>query len=212
MDLSTDGLLIIRTLAYALRHNPAQFILKLDDEGWTKIERLVEELRYARYDWAFLDWTRVERTIKGSDRFELRNGMIRAAYGHSIRLGNPPGIATPPDVLLHGTDAGNVAAISKAGLSPRNRHFVHLSSDRAWINVFVTSKPEWAIFQVNAKFAHADGVRFRKANHHVWLADHIDPQYLFLESRSSVGASRPPVAVAGHEAPPSEAANYPGDR
>jgi putative RNA 2'-phosphotransferase len=201
VDLSTEGMLIIHTLAYALRHNPAQFNLDLDAEGWSSVEQLVNEFRFVRYDWALLDWPRIERTIRGSDRFEVRGGMIRAVYGHSVRLENPPGVAIPPDVLFHGTDADNVAAILTTGLLPMNRQFVHLSSDRDWVNGFVASKKEWAVFHVNAKVALAHGVTFRKANHHVWLADHVTPQYLSIDSTSSVDAVRPTVAVAGHKTP-----------
>jgi putative RNA 2'-phosphotransferase len=181
VDLSTEGMLIIRTLAYALRHNPTQFNLALDAEGWASIEQLVNELRFVRYDWALLEWARIERTISGSDRFEVRNGRIRAAYGHSIQLANPPGVAIPPDMLFHGTNANNVTAILKNGLLPMNRHFVHLSSDLDWVRQFVAEKEQWAIFCVNAKVAQAHGMIFRKANHHVWLVDSMEPEFLEIE-------------------------------
>jgi RNA:NAD 2'-phosphotransferase (TPT1/KptA family) len=38
VDLSTEGMLIIHTLAYALRHNPAQFNLDLDAEGYLSVD------------------------------------------------------------------------------------------------------------------------------------------------------------------------------
>lgn len=185
MDLSTDGMLIIRTLAYALRHNPAQFNLELDSEGWVSIEQLVDELRFARYDWALLDWTRIESTIRGSDRFEVRDAKIRAAYGHTIDLQSPPAVVEPPEYLFHGTAEERVQRIFVTGLLRMQRRFVHLSSDLNWVASFVANKPCWVILRILARDAHHRGVRFRQANRHVWLVDKMDPEFLEVDCRGA---------------------------
>jgi putative RNA 2'-phosphotransferase len=189
VDFSSDGILIIRTLAYALRHNPTQFNLALDAEGWASIEQLVDELRFVRYDWAFLDWTRIERTISGSDRFEVRDGKIRAAYGHTIELDSPPTIAEPPEFLYHGTAEELMPQILATGLLRMERRFAHLSSDIDWVLSFIASKANGVILRVLARDAHRRGVRFRQANRHVWLADTIAPQFLQFECAGKAVAS-----------------------
>ncbi len=185
MDLTSDGMLIIRTLAYALRHNPTQFNLALDAEGWARIDQLVNELRFVRYDWAFLDWARIERTISGSDRFEVRDGKIRAAYGHSIELEKPPAVAEPPEFLFHGTAAETIPEILSKGLNPMGRQFVHLSSDVDWVFHFLLSKPRWALLRILARQARGDGVCFRRANRHIWLADSMSAKFIRIESASA---------------------------
>ncbi len=189
MDLTSDGMLIIRTLAYALRHNPTQFNLALDAEGWASIDQLVNELRFVRYDWAFLDWARIERTINGSDRFEVHAGKIRAAYGHTIELEKPPAIAEPPEFLFHGTAAESIPEIMTNGLNPMGRRFVHLSSDINWVLDFLLSKPQWALLRILARQAFRGGVCFRQANRHVWLADPMSAPFVRIES-AGAGADR----------------------
>src|SRR5262249_10446987 len=149
---------------------------------WTSVEQLVNEFRFVRYDWALLDWPRIERTIRGSDRFEVRDGMIRAVYGHSVTLAKPPAIATPPAVLYHGTSAENVPSIFEHGLLGMRRRFVHLSSDYDWVVQFLDDKPAWTIFSIETVSALEVGVRFRKANRHVWLTASIAPPFLLLQA------------------------------
>jgi putative RNA 2'-phosphotransferase len=180
-------MLIIRTLAYALRHNPTQFNLALDAEGWASIDQLVDELRFVRYDWAFLDWTRIERTISGSDRFEVHDGKIRAVYGHTIELENPPAVVEPPEFLYHGTAEELLPQILATGLLRMQRRFAHLSSDLDWVVSFVASKPRWVVLRVLAGKSHRQGIRFRQANRHVWLVETISPEFLQVE-RAGEGA------------------------
>ena len=117
-----------------------------------------------------------------SDRFEIDGAKIRAVYGHSINLEKPPPIQIPPNVLFHGTSADKVAEIMAKGLLHMRRRFVHLSSDLNWVLRFVANKERWVVFRVPASVARADGVAFRQANHHVWLADSIDPRFVQVYS------------------------------
>jgi len=200
MDLFHDPFRIIRTLAFALRHNPWQFGLELDPEGWTDINDLVQALRLNRPDWSLLDWPEIEAAIRGADRFEVQSGRIRAAYGHSITLGKPPDVAHPPTTLYHGTSLNAVPSIVQNGLQPMSRRFVHFSSDIDWVIDFVTDKTKWLIFAIDTDAAVQSGIEFRKANFHVWLADSMDPRLLAVrfsnvtESEISRVARRSPFA------------------
>ena len=132
---------LVSTMAFALRHDPAHFDLQLDDEGWTNFEDLVIAIRFERVEWACIDESIVNEVIADMDRFEARNGMIRAVYGHSVELARPPAIETPPAVLYHGTSADNVSSILQQGVLRMRRRFAHLSSDYDWVARFLDDKP-----------------------------------------------------------------------
>lgn len=195
MRIPFDQGRLISTMAFALRHDPARFGLDLDDEGWTSLDDLVIAIRYERYDWTFLDEKFIRTVIADMDRFEICDGRIRAVYGHSIELAKLPPIADPPDVLFHGTASGNLPSILQNGVSRMRRRFAHFSTDYEWIVRFLADKPEWTILAVNTLTASADGVVFRKANHHVWLADWMDPRFLLVHS-SGFSALASPVPLS----------------
>ena len=66
-----------------------------------------------------------------------------------------------------------------------SRRFVHLSSDLGWVLQFVAGKERWVVFRVAAKVAREEGVAFRQANRHVWLAESVDPRFLQIDSSGS---------------------------
>lgn len=173
---------LISTMAFALRHDPGHFDLQLDDEGWTSFEDLVIAIRFERHEWDALDESIVRAVISDMDRFEIREGRIRAVYGHSIELARPPAIETPPACLYHGTSADNVPSILQQGILRMRRRFVHLSSDYDWVVRFLDDKPAWTIFAIETRAAMVAGCRFRMANHHVWLTDAIPSQILDLHA------------------------------
>jgi len=188
MHTLLDPMRIVRVLAFALRHNPCKFGLDLDPEGWTSIDKLIDSLRLHRPDLALLDWPEIESAIGGSDRFEVQSGKIRAAYGHSIALGKPPDVADPPPTLFHGTSFNAVPRILQHGLLPMTRRFVHLSSDVDWVIDFLSCKREWVIFATGSDAALQAGIKFRKANFHVWLADSIAPRFLAIHLSNATDA------------------------
>ena len=181
MTLSIDPDRLVRILAFVLRHEPARFGLDLDDEGWTNLEDLVIAIRFDRYDWALVDEAALTTAIEGMDRFQIRDGRIRATYGHSIKLGKLPPAVSPPALLFHGTIHDALPAICRDGLKPIGRRFVHLTSDREYAVCVANAKKGQAIVRVRAADAHALGRVFRRANDHVWLTDAIEASFLAME-------------------------------
>ncbi len=169
---------LVSTMAFALRHDPAHFELELDEEGWTRFEDLIIAIRFERFEWAFIDEPLVRAAIAGMDRFEIRDGMIRAVYGHSIDLAKPPAATAPPALLFHGTASANVPSILQQGILRMRRRFVHFSTDYDWVVDFLCDKPTWTIFAIPTPAALETGVVFRKANDHVWLTDFMDPRFI----------------------------------
>ena len=170
-----------RTVAHALRHEPWLYELEVDEEGWAPLDHLLEALRRDRRAWSDLEVADLEEMIRRSEkrRYEIRDGRIRALYGHSLpeRLEKEP--AEPPASLFHGTDPAALSAIRGQGLRPMGRQHVHLSVDRATAEEVGRRKArEPAILHVDAGSAHADGVVFYAGNEKVWLSDRVPPRYL----------------------------------
>jgi putative RNA 2'-phosphotransferase len=114
--------------------------------------------------------------IAGADkkRHEIRDGRIRALYGHSTphKLLKEP--AEPPSVLYHGTSPEAAGRIRAEGLRPMGRQYVHLSLDKATAEQVGRRKAAAPILLVvKAAEAHAGGVGFYRGNDLVWLADAI---------------------------------------
>ena len=119
-----------KTISYALRHNPTEFGLTLDTEGWVDYDELIAALA-KHMPPVYLTKDDIVAIIAGSDkkRFEILNGKIRATYGHSTagKIKFEPSV--PPKILFHGTARRFVSSIEQEGLKPMNRQYVHLSSD-----------------------------------------------------------------------------------
>jgi len=167
-------------LAFALRHQPLRFGIGLDDEGFAGLDDLVVGIRFSHYDWAALDREQVEDAIRGTDpgRFEIRDGLVRARYGHSVVLGSPGERRIPPKFLLHGTSADVVGTVLVTGLRPMNRAFVHLTTNPDYAALVVAAKGGGVVLRVRANEAATDGIEFYQANPHVWLCRSVSPVFL----------------------------------
>ncbi|HLG61148.1 MAG TPA: RNA 2'-phosphotransferase [Ktedonosporobacter sp.] len=171
-----------RTLAYALRHDPASFGITLDEEGWVPVQDLLAALRH-RSAWRNVQEEDFTAIIAQSDkkRYEMQDGKIRAYYGHSVAQKMKREAAIPPAILFHGTTREAAEAIKLDGLRAMNRQYVHLSADRAtaWqVALRRTRKP--VILEVAALQAHQDGIKFYLGNDMVWLADYVPSEYIQL--------------------------------
>ena len=74
-----------RTVSHYLRHEPWVYELELDAEGWVRVEELLAALIGENPDWGELWEIDLVEMIGQSDkkRHELKDGKIRALYGHS---------------------------------------------------------------------------------------------------------------------------------
>jgi len=180
-----DDVKLSRTVAHALRHKPWLYELELDDEGWVPVEALLAALRQRRGAWADLTEEHLAGMIARADkqRYELREGKIRALYGHSLkhRLAKTP--AEPPEFLYHGTPTRAVQAILAQGLKPMGRQYVHLSIDLETAREVGARHGKGrdqrpVVLVIRAGEAHRSGVTFYEGNEMVWLADHVPPAFI----------------------------------
>ncbi len=170
-----------RITSHALRHEPWLYELELDEEGWVPMQSLVDALRLEKSSWADLMPSDLEVMIAQSEkkRHEIRDGKIRAFYGHSVPQKIVRDRAAPPHILYHGTSPESVQNIRREGLQPMGRQYVHLSADvETATKVGVRKDKAPVILHINAGAAHANGVLFYHGNEMIWLADAIPPAFV----------------------------------
>lgn len=170
-----------KTISHALRHAPWLYELELDEEGWVELDDLLAALREHRHYWQAVGLAELQQIIAGSDkqRFEIKDGQIRALYGHSVpgKLVKEP--AEPPTTLYHGTQESIKGLIRESGLKPMRRQYVHLSVDTQTAREVGNRKGErTTILQIAAAEAYAAGVKFYRGNDMVWLADNVPPEFI----------------------------------
>ncbi|MFL6401789.1 MAG: RNA 2'-phosphotransferase [Nitrososphaeraceae archaeon] len=180
-------------VSYALRHNPLEYNLMLDKEGWTSVDELLNALSLHHNNrwYRHLKRQDLEDMIAGSDkvRFELKDSKIRALYGHSyssiLFTKMHKTASKPPAILYHGTSSSAAKNIMSEGLRPMDRQYVHLSIDKnTAIQVGKRKtdiKRELVIMAVSAMEAYNTGAHhFYRATDLVWLTDYIHPNFMEL--------------------------------
>ncbi|MBA2287137.1 MAG: RNA 2'-phosphotransferase [Ktedonobacteraceae bacterium] len=176
-----DFVALSKKMAHALRHAPWVYELELDNEGWVPVDDLLETLRAERRQWRDLREEDLAELIASADkqRYEMRDGKIRALYGHSLPGKLAKIEATPPEILYHGTTPAVLDAIHAHGLKPMRRQYVHLSLDIATAQQVARRRTDRAvILRIRAAEAHAQGLKFYRGNDMVWLADHVPSEYI----------------------------------
>ena len=170
---------VSKSLSYVLRHRPDTVGLELGSGGWVSVDELLAA--FERTDNA-LSRELLLTIVAESDkqRFELSSdgSRIRARQGHSVEvdLGYQP--ATPPDVLYHGTADKNLESIFCMGLVKGARHHVHMSTNRETMLRVAMRHGKPVLLIIDAKQMFADGHEFFVTGNHVWLTEHVPPEYL----------------------------------
>lgn len=169
-----------REVSYALRHAPWEYELEMDEEGWVSIEQLLEAL-HREEKWKNIYEADLSKMIEESEkkRHEIKNGKIRAFYGHSVPMKILKEEKLPPDILYHGTARRFLESIRENGLLPLSRQYIHLSQDietAEKVGKRHDNKP--CILIIDAKKAWDDGIKFYLGNERVWLADKIPIRYI----------------------------------
>ncbi|HEX3066355.1 MAG TPA: RNA 2'-phosphotransferase [Dongiaceae bacterium] len=170
-----------RVVSHALRHEPWLYELELDEEGWTDIDSVLTALRSEGPSWSALSEAHLVAMIARSSkaRHEMRDGQIRALYGHSLPGKLKKTMAAPPEQLFHGTSPKVLAEIKVTGLRPMGRQYVHLSVDRNMaVAVGRRKSREPMVLIIAAAQANAAGHSFYLGNDKVWLADNIPPTFI----------------------------------
>jgi putative RNA 2'-phosphotransferase len=173
-----------RTVSHALRHDPAAYGIHLDGEGWVGVDELLAAIGRRKKSLSGATEEQLRDILATSEktRFEIRDGKVRARYGHSIaeKIEHTP-IDDPPPLLFHGTARRNEASIREKGLLPSGRQYVHLSGDRALAEKVGRRHGDPIVFVIDTAAAHSHGIRFFIVDDDVYLADSIPPTALNVE-------------------------------
>lgn len=179
--MTKNEVIASKTISYALRHNPAEFGITLDKEGWVDLGLFIAALM--RHG-CVVTRNQIQKIIAESDkkRFEIRDNKIRATYGHSVEQKIEYSPAVPPAILYHGTSHKAVEKImgELEGLVPMNRQYVHLSSDlKTAIKVGRRHDESPVILLIDAGRMHHDGhLFFHTANDTTWLCKKVPVSYI----------------------------------
>ena len=168
-------------LSKHLRHSPERIGLVLEEGGWVAVDALLDAARRHKME---LSRAQLEEVVRENDKqrfaFDAAKKRIRANQGHSVEVDLQLQPQTPPDVLLHGTGAGNRDSILEGGLHKGRRHHVHLSRDLETALKVGARHGKPLVFRVDALKMHADGFQFFCSDNGVWLVEEVPPQYLSL--------------------------------
>ena len=174
-----------KEISYALRHAPWEYELELDEEGFVPVEQLIHALNESGEYKETITKDDILHIIETSEkkRHELKDGKIRALYGHTVPSHIRKETVVPPDILYHGTSHKAYEIIMDSGLKPMSRQYVHLSTNTdTAVRVGKRRDKNPVILTVDAKRAYADGVVFYSSGYEkVILADFVPAEYLSIK-------------------------------
>ncbi len=170
-----------RIMAGVLRHFPDRFDLAMDEQGWVRVNDMVEAVVNRRTDmrWLKVDHIRaiVETDPKG--RYQLDSGRVRATYGHSLELDLDLPTDEIPNALFYPATSDEAKTILDNGLYPEDRQMVHLSRTKVdALNAAQYRPGRPALIQVDARKAIADGHKIMRAGTTVFICEHVPPDYV----------------------------------
>ncbi len=191
--LLMDGsrrLKLSKLVSFLLRHGPREACLEPDEEGWVGIDELVRGIRECwrnreAYQWVTREHILALAALDPKGRFEVRDGRIRARYGHSIPVVyRYEPVENPPPVLYHGTLRRNLPSIAERGLLPMKRRMVHLSSDPR--DAYETGRrhgPDVVVLEVDTGCLREKGIPVYRAGKTVYMAPRVPPECIRVGGR-----------------------------
>lgn len=166
-------------LSLVLRHDPGLIGLRLDDQGWAKVDELLSLAPSAGHS---ISPAKLAEVVETNDkkRFSLSEdgSRIRANQGHSLAvdLGLEP--QEPPTTLFHGTASRNLDSIRRRGLERGSRRHVHLSCDPEMASRVGQRHGKPIVLTVRSGAMHAAGFRFFRSANGVWLTNQVPAEFL----------------------------------
>ncbi len=172
-----DRVKVSKFLSGLLRHFAGDFGVQLDREGWARLEGVVRVVR-ERFN---VGRAAIEliAAFDAKRRFEIRDGKIRARYGHSIPVDKDWSESDEvPEKLYHATHPRNVKSILEKGLLPMRRIEVHMCErPEEALEVGRRHCSEPVLLEIDANKAEKAGIRIRKKGR-VYTADRIPPEFI----------------------------------
>ena len=166
-------------LSLILRHRPEVANIQLDENGWTSVAELLNQLKAKR---KAIDKSTLEAIVENDNKqryaFSEDGLYIRANQGHSVKIDLGYEAMTPPDILYHGTADKFISNIRKEGLKKRTRHHVHLSAELSTAKSVGSRHGTLVVLIIKTKEMHQAGYDFFQSDNGVWLTDNIPPAFI----------------------------------
>ncbi len=164
-----------------LRHFPWEAGLRLDPHGWVSIDDLVRGIREKWRNRELYQWVRPEHVVAVAlldpkERFELRNNMIRARYGHSIDVSIDYPRAVVKNLLYHGTSRDRVLKILVEGIKPMKRKYVHLTIDHDTAVETGGRHGEPVVLKIDPFCLEDRGYTIFRATSKIYLVKYVPPE------------------------------------
>lgn len=166
-------------MSFVLRHDPGRIDLKLDLEGWAKVDDLLDKMNK---NGVRIDLPLLQRVVEENDKkrfaFSDDGQSIRANQGHSINIDLALEPTVPPAKLYHGTATRFVDGIRKDGLVKMSRQHIHLSPDLETATRVGQRHGKPFILHIEALAMHEQGHQFFISENGVWLTDVVPANYI----------------------------------
>lgn len=177
-------------LSLLLRHNPGILGLQIDNEGWLNctIEELANKIKESkdRLEWVTVDAIQQVVDTDPKGRYEINDQhLIRATYGHSIRLNPldiPDEVEDLPECVYYAGSNFELDTMLRLGLIPRERR------DRQYLHLSIEMKDAYSVaknytryprlLKVHIPEAIESGVKFKKVSKFIVVCEEVPPQFL----------------------------------
>ena len=167
-----------RFISMILRHKPEVIGITLDEHGWADVSELIEGVNKVHP----LDMETLEEIVRTNEKqrfsFNEDKTKIRANQGHTITVDVELEEKAPPEFLYHGTGDKYVESIDSTGLEPRQRLYVHLSTDKEMAAKVGQRHGTPVVYRVNSGQMANDGYVFYLSVNGVWLTKAVPVKYL----------------------------------
>ena len=165
-------------ISLILRHKPDVIGITLDEHGWANVDELITGVSKTHP----LNMSMLEQIVAEDEKqrysFNEDKTLIRANQGHSIPVDVELEEKEPPEILFHGTGEKYVDSISKEGLIPKSRLYVHLSADEETAVKVGQRHGKPVVFKVKSGEMHRNGFKFYCSVNGVWLTKSVPVEYL----------------------------------
>lgn len=160
-------------LSLVLRHKPEAAGIKLDKNGWAKVDELIKGIS-KKYP---LDMETLEEIVATDNKqrysFNEDHTLIRANQGHSIPVDVELEQVEPPEYLYHGTGEKYRLSIDNIGLISKSRLHVHLSEDMMTAISVGARHGNPVVYKVHAGEMRKAGFIFYRSKNGVWLTERV---------------------------------------
>ena len=170
-----------KLLSIALRHQPKVLQIQLDNEGFTNLEKLINQIKKRNnFEWVNRKMINAIIELDNKGRFEINDNNIRARYGHSIpRIKINLKNSDLPEILYHGTNYNAYIKIENEGIKPMGRNLVHLTSFIKDAKIVGSRHHgKLVLLEINVNKAINNGYQIWRAGKNVYVTNFIPKKYI----------------------------------